>query len=372
MCSTRACPRSSSGPTSAVASSDSAAAKSPGGELRPGGRQRPRRARCAGSGVRAAARSRNAAAAAMPPRPCARPAERISSAATSSSGAVAACARCQARRSGSARGRWRRPAHGGRRGGPPPTPRGRPPSARGGGETAPGAELEQAVARRRVARPARSRAPGGPPQQRRDRHRIGGRQQHQPLRRLGQLAPAAAVVVLDARRQVSRVGASAKPPASSAGLRPRGSSSSASGLPRVSATIRSRTRRRARPGITLASSARASHRRGPPSASCRQAHQLALAARLAHGEHQAQPLGRAAVGDEAEHLGRGAVEPLRVVDQAQQRPLLAQPRPAGSAWPARRGSGRARRRPSDRTRRSGRSAGAPEARRGGASIGAQS
>ena len=52
-------------------------------------------------GVSSTARSRNAAAAATPPRACARLAERSSSAATSSSGAGVARARCQARRSGS-------------------------------------------------------------------------------------------------------------------------------------------------------------------------------------------------------------------------------------------------------------------------------
>ena len=65
------------------------------------------------SGVSSVARSRNAAAAAKPPRACARAADSSSSAATSSSGVEAACARCQARRSGSssgsvasARARW--------------------------------------------------------------------------------------------------------------------------------------------------------------------------------------------------------------------------------------------------------------------------
>ena len=50
---------------------------------------------------RSAARCKNAAAAPTPPRACARPAERSSSAATSSSGPGVARARCQARRSGS-------------------------------------------------------------------------------------------------------------------------------------------------------------------------------------------------------------------------------------------------------------------------------
>ena len=65
---------------------------------------RPRRARVCGSGVSRAARSRNAAAAAIPPRAWARPADRSSSAATSSSDPAAAWARCQARRSGSTAG----------------------------------------------------------------------------------------------------------------------------------------------------------------------------------------------------------------------------------------------------------------------------
>lgn len=54
----------------------------------------------AGSAVRATDHSRNAAAAAIPPRACARPAQRSSSVATSSSGPATAWAQCQTRRSG--------------------------------------------------------------------------------------------------------------------------------------------------------------------------------------------------------------------------------------------------------------------------------
>ncbi len=86
--------------------------RSPASRFAPAAASR-RCARCVGSGVSAAARSRKAATAANPPRACARPAERSSSAATSSSGMDAACARCHARRSGSisgsvasARARW--------------------------------------------------------------------------------------------------------------------------------------------------------------------------------------------------------------------------------------------------------------------------
>ena len=69
--------------------------------------------RCSGSPDRTTERCRNAAAAARPPRACARPADCSSSAATGSLGPAAAVARCHARRSGStlrsvasARARW--------------------------------------------------------------------------------------------------------------------------------------------------------------------------------------------------------------------------------------------------------------------------
>ena len=85
------------------AKSPSAASGAPASRLAPAAASR-RCARCAGCGVSAAARSRKAATAAKPPRAWARPAERSSSVATSSSGIDAACARCQARRSGSTSG----------------------------------------------------------------------------------------------------------------------------------------------------------------------------------------------------------------------------------------------------------------------------
>ena len=101
--SSRAFSRSLSGPTSAMASRSSAASKSPASTLADAAAS-ARLARCALSSVSIVARSRNAAAAASPPRACARPAERSSSAATSSSGPGAAWARCQARRSASSSG----------------------------------------------------------------------------------------------------------------------------------------------------------------------------------------------------------------------------------------------------------------------------
>ena len=91
---------SSSGPASALAASVSASSSAPACCFAwAAARARP--ARRAGSSVNTEERSRKAAAAAKPPRACARAAERSSSAATSSSGMAAACARCQARRSGS-------------------------------------------------------------------------------------------------------------------------------------------------------------------------------------------------------------------------------------------------------------------------------
>ena len=102
----------SSGPASAFAASVSASSNAPASCFAWAAAS-ARAARRAGSSVNTDERSRNAAAAANPPRACARAAERSSSAATSSSGIDVACARCQARRSGSivrigrsARARW--------------------------------------------------------------------------------------------------------------------------------------------------------------------------------------------------------------------------------------------------------------------------
>ena len=75
------------------------------------------------------------------------------------------------------------------------------------------------------------------------------------------------------RRQRHRRRAAPNPPASSPGVSPRGSSSSASGLPRVSATIRSRTRSSSGPGRADCSSARASPSASPSTHELRQSGQ---------------------------------------------------------------------------------------------------
>jgi hypothetical protein len=96
----RACWSSSSGPASARASRLATASSAPTCRLACAA-ARARSDRGPSSPVSLTARCRYAAAAAIPPRACARPADRASSAATSSSGSGAAAAVCHARRSGS-------------------------------------------------------------------------------------------------------------------------------------------------------------------------------------------------------------------------------------------------------------------------------
>ena len=74
--------------------------------------------------------------------------------------------------------------------------------------------------------------------------------------------------------------------------------------------------------MTVASSARASSSPSPAELQLGQPDQLALVARVAHGEHDRHRLRQQAARDEPEDLSRGGVEPLRVVDEAEQRPFL--------------------------------------------------
>ena len=111
-----------------------------------------------------------------------------------------------------------------------------------------------------------------------------------------------------------------KPPASCVAVSPRGSSSSASGFPRVSAMIRSRTRSSRWNRTAEPSSARASPLRRPCTSSSGDV--LELLAGLARGEHDADRLRQQAAGDERERQRRRVIQPLRVVDDAQQRTLL--------------------------------------------------
>ena len=110
------------------------------------------------------------------------------------------------------------------------------------------------------------------------------------------------------------------PPASCVGVNPRGSSSSASGFPRVSARILSRTRPSSANRTVELSSARASPLTQAAHLEIRQVPELL--AGLPRREHEPHRLGQQPASDERERQRRGLIQPLRVVDDAQQRTLL--------------------------------------------------
>ena len=138
--------------------------------------------------------------------------------------------------------RWRRPARRGPCVAAPPTPPGRSPTAPADGETAPCRRSRAGLRpRRRRSLGARPLAVWPPPT------RVPGRRQGQPRR------PQQPMCVRGKLRQPARKLSSIRresaiapgkpnPPASCAGVNPRGNSNNASGFPRVSATIRSCTR----------------------------------------------------------------------------------------------------------------------------------
>ena len=109
------------------------------------------------------------------------------------------------------------------------------------------------------------------------------------------------------------------PPASSTADRPWGSSSRASGLPRVSATIRSRTCSSTSPGSPEASSERAC----PHRARRARAPASRGVPRCARGhEHDRDRLREQPAGDERQRERGFLVEPLRIVDRAEKRLLV--------------------------------------------------
>ena len=85
--------------------------------------------------------------------------------------------------------------------------------------------------------------------------------------------------------------------------------------------IRSRTDSSSRPGTTDASTAARVLLREPSERQVRQADKLGLVARLANREHHRHGLRQQPSRDETEDLARGAVEPLRVLHQTEQRPF---------------------------------------------------
>ena len=122
----------------------------------------------------------------------------------------------------------------------------------------------------------------------------------------------------------------------------RGSSSSASGLPWLSVTIWSQTAASSGPCTLSSSRARASPSSSPRMRSSGSPARTSspMPVRAAHTSAIRSASRRRATN--AEDLRRGLVEPLRVVDDAEQRLLLGDLGEQASAWRARPGSGRAR------------------------------
>ena len=110
------------------------------------------------------------------------------------------------------------------------------------------------------------------------------------------------------------------PPASCAGVNPRGSSSSASGFPCVSTTTRSSTRSSSRAGSADSKSSRASRWAERLDRQLRQSREGVT--ELARREQERDPLRHQPASHERERACRRSVEPLRVIHDAEQRPLL--------------------------------------------------
>ena len=110
-----------------------------------------------------------------------------------------------------------------------------------------------------------------------------------------------------------------KPPATSVGDTARGSSSNASGLPRASARIRSRTRRSSGAPITDASSSRAFASGSPSSRSCGSRANASSSSGSRTANSEDDRVGLQATGHERERLRRRPIKPLDVIDEAQHR-----------------------------------------------------
>ena len=232
-------------------------------------------------------------------------------------------ARCQARRSGSSSGRSPRPA--------PDAPRvdPHPVAARYAAERTSGCRKRT---RPRARSGPRTRpAPcvgcdtehvGCAPQQVHVPDRFGGGDQ-QEASRLRAAAPASRRRKLSSMRPgTGRASGSANPPASSAAVRSRGSSSKREGVPTRlgdDPVVHARVQ-----GAVTAvwSSARASPSRSPVDHEVRQARQLVVRARLPDGEHHRHPVREEASRDELERLRRHPVEPLGIVHEAHHRFVL--------------------------------------------------
>ena len=356
---------SSTGPASAMASRSRAWSNAPACRLACAAAS-VRSARRAGSAVSAAARSRNAAAAASPPRACARPADRSSSAATSSSGPAAAWARCQARRSGSAAGSVASASAACVC--LPVRDRGRPVDRRADQrmpEPHPAAELHQARLHRRLRRRGADRPAARPPATPAPGRRTGRRPRAAAAAGSGPAGRPAAGGSSPrcgrpaAPRRAARTRRPA-PPASD----PRGSSSSASGLPprlgddlvadpRVERPGQHRGQQRPRVGLGQP----LDHQfRQPPQ----------VAARGPGARTPGRPNRRASRrATNASTCAEALIQPLRVVDHADQRLLRGRLREQAQHGQADQEPVRAPARHSCRTRSVARRAAAPAAPRAG-------
>ena len=231
----------STGPASAAASSSSAASSAPASRLARAAASR-RRARRAGSGVSIAALSRNAAAAATPPRASARVGRALELVGDLLVGTGRRLGAVPGAPVGIELGIGGLGQRGVQRA--PLLRRGRAVGRRAhgtGGGSAPGRRSRTARPRPPASRPA-GRCRAARPRARRAAARRPDRPPRAPAAGACRRGAARAVAGTSppGSRPLPAVTGPEKPPASSAALMPRGSSSSSSGLPCVSATIRSR------------------------------------------------------------------------------------------------------------------------------------
>ena len=235
-------------------------------------------------------------------------------------------------------GRSPPPAPGGPPGAPRRPPTGTPPSAPADGGTSrarrspaarPPPRRPRPPGRCRAARPRASSRSGSP---------IGSAAatSSRTPRVLGErLEPADEALLDPSRKRCPPPAARTRRPAPSPSS-PRGSSSSASGLPRVSAMIRSRTRSSSMNRTAEPSSARASPLRRPCTSSSGTCRSSSPGSRAANTIPTGSASSRRATKRQRQR--RGLIEPLRVVDDAQQRTLLGHLREQARAPPARRGT----------------------------------
>ena len=185
-------------------------------------------------------------------------------------------------------------------------------------ETYPRPQLHQSRPYHRFCGPGRNLQPrGGPPDQHRISGRLGRHQLHEPLGP-GSAGPrtAAGSSPRPGGRGDSAVG-NPNPPASCSGVSHRGSSSSASGLPRVSAMIRSLTCVSSGPVRTDSSSDRLSSSSRPPTTSPGSPASSAPGCRAANTSPTGS--GGQSACDKPEDPRRGPVQPLLVVHHATSR-----------------------------------------------------